>query len=64
MVVDKATVGGIGNGEVEERVICTAMFGQRECQAIFGEIPVGTVGEHGEDIVQEVRLEVQRRKLN
>ncbi len=46
-VVGEATVGGIGNGEVEERAGGAAMFSQRLSEAIFGEVPAGAGSEHG-----------------
>jgi len=58
-IVEKATLRGIGDGKVKEQAAILTMLGQRQSQAILGEVPIDARGKHGECIVQEMRPEVQ-----
>ena len=63
-VIGKAAFGGIGNREIQEGVATAAVLGEGQSEAVFGEVPIGARGKHEESIVQEMRPEVQRGKLN
>ena len=58
-VIGEAAFGGIGHGEIEKRALAPPMFGESEGEAILGEIPIGTSGEHGGVIVQEKGQELE-----
>jgi len=50
-IVVEAALGGVGDGEIEERSTGGAEFVKRNGEAIAGERPIGAVGEHGRAVV-------------